>query len=276
MRKNLVSPNFKYPEIKATDYRFGSGQLIGTPLREDGDWRDYVPNEEFQKINGIESSSCYVQAQQSAIATILEEQFDLPNQNYSARFNFINSGGTPFGGSPIDGADSIRKDGLIPDEMLPFSLDVTSWEKFNSFFDNNEIDCVKAGQKYLREWSPRYDIVFLREETLENKYSKLREALKYSPVCASVYAWVEDNGVYIKPKGVSDNHLVEIVYLDENNQAYVWDSYSPFMKKLSANYNFDFAMRWSMEKKDPTQQLNWLEHIIKELAKFIKDILWQK
>jgi len=65
-----VKTNFIYPEILPEHYRFGSGQILGTPLREDGDWRDYLPPEEAQNIRGIESSACYIEAQQHAIATI--------------------------------------------------------------------------------------------------------------------------------------------------------------------------------------------------------------
>src|SRR3990167_8104091 len=115
-----IKTNFIYPEIKPEHYKFGSGQIIGTPLREDGDWRDYLPPEELQNVRGIESSACYIEAQQHTIATIEEETFNELDNNYASRFNALLSGGTEQGGNPIMGADSIRHDGLVKDSLMPF------------------------------------------------------------------------------------------------------------------------------------------------------------
>ena len=264
--------NFVYPEIKASDYKFGSGQLAGVPLREDGDWRDYLPPAEEQKRNGVESSACFIEAQQHTIATIQEEQFNLPDQNYSARFNLINSNATPLGGSPLVGADSIRHDGLIPDSMLPFSDGINSWQEFNSFSGGNEVDCVREGQEWLKKWEPEQDIVFERGESVETKYAKIKEAIKYSPLPVSVVAWYLDKktGLYIKPKGMNDTHLVELVHVDEQNRATIFDTYEPFIKVLEPNFNFDFGMRWSLKQREAIPQDNWFVDLIKNFLKIFK------
>lgn len=265
-----VTTSFQYPEIKDTDYKFGSGKLQGTPLREDGDWRDYTPPPEEQRRHGVESSSCFGQAHQKAISTILEEQFLIPDQNFSERFTIIHSDASRFGGSPINSANSIRHDGLIPDEMLPFSEDIDSWDEFNSYSGGDEIACVKRGREWLKTWSPAYDIVFERHETIEEKYAKLRAALRYSPVCLSVFAWAKNaDGEYVKPPKEGDNHFVTAVYVDDQNCVYVWDTYGPdFLKKLAPNYNFEFAMRWSIEKREliPSKP-NWFIDLIKRILK---------
>lgn len=265
-----VPTNFVYPEIRETDFCFGSNQLVGTPLREDGDWRDFLPPEELQNRHDVESSACFIEAQQHTIATIFEEQFDIKDQNFSSRFNLINSNASPDGGSPTKGADSIRHDGLIPDEMLAFNNDILSWLEFCSFKGGSELECVKAGQEWLKKWDPKYDIVFTKHEPVLNKYKKLKKALQYSPVPASVCAWIQDEyGTYVKPEGESDNHLVEIAYVDEQNCAYIWDTYYPFLKKLAPMYDFDFAMRWSVEKKEFTpNKSNWVIDLIKKLFSF--------
>lgn len=272
---NIVPNNFVYPEIKPQDFKFGSNEVIGTVLNEKGDWRSYTPPEEVQNRNGVESAACFIEAQQHTLATIQEEQFGIADQNYSARFNLIHSRATPNGGSPLVGADSIRHDGLIPDELLPFSDDINSWSEFNSFEGGNQMLCLKEGQRWLNQWNPQYDIVIMRDEVVAEKYRKLKEALKYSPICASVYAWVQDptTGLYIKPPGVLDNHLIEVVYIDDDNHPYVWDTYSPFLKKLEAFYNFDFGLRWSLEKKSVVTRKNWLQELISSFVKFFKD-LW--
>lgn len=259
-----IIKNFVYPKIKSEDYIFGSGQVLGTVLREDGDWRLYLPPEEHQRRNGVESSSCFIEAQQHTIATILEGHFAIQDQNFSARFNLIFSDATPSGGDPLKGAQTFRDYGLIPDTLLPFSDDIKYWDEFNSFKGGNEKLCKEQGKTWRRYWDPRYDIVIKREMDLETKYLRLKEALKYSPIPVSVYGVQSGDSYVKKPKGVNDTHMVELVYIDANDVPYVFDTYPPFLKKLPAKYNFDFGMRWSLIKMPAVQ-----ESIIKKLINLL-------
>ena len=264
-----IRKNFQYPVIKDEDYVFGSGQVTGNVLREDGDWRPYLPPEEHQRRNGVESSACFIEAQQHTIATILEEEFGVLDQNFSARFNLIFAQATPNGGDPLIGAQSIRTYGLIPDSFLPFSDDIKSWQEFNSFKGADRNDCIEQGKVWRRYWEPKYDVVVTREMDLETKYTLLKEALKYSPLPVSVYG-VQSGGTYIKkPKGTRDTHMVQLVYIDSDNCAYVWDTYEPFLKKLPSKYNFDFAMRWNIQKL-PLLQMSLIKKIISLLNQWLK------
>lgn len=249
----MTPQNFVYPEIKDTDYHFGAGEITGNILRPDGDWRPFLPPQELQRRNGVESSACFIEAQQHTLATILEEQFDLPNQNYSARYNLIYSEASSSGGDPLKGAQSFRDKGLIPEDMLPFSSDIQSWEEFRSFKGGDRAQCEKEGKAWREKWEPKYDIVVRREMDNELKYRRLKEALKYSPVCVSV-AQDYENGKP-KPKGVRDIHMVELVYIDSKNAPYVWDTYEPFLKKLAPNYDFEFGMRWTLEKQVTKEEI---------------------
>lgn len=263
MKIERLATNFQYPVIKETDYRFGSAQVVGEIIRPDSDWRPYLPPEELQRRNGIESSSCYIEASQHSLATILEEQFDLKDQNYSARFNFIFANPSPFGGDPLIGAQTFRDYGLIPDSMLPFSDEIKSWEEFRSFKGGDKNQCLYFGKQWREKWEPKYDIAITREENIKVKYQKLREVLKYCPPPVSVFGWAEDNGIYVKPQNVGDNHLVELLYIDDQNCPYVWDTYPPFLKKLEPFYNFDFGMRWTITKKEIKK--NWIWQLLTRL-----------
>ena len=202
-----LTQNFVYPEIKETDFHFGSGQVVGNILRPDGDWRPYLPPEERQHRNGVESSGCFIEAQQHTLATILEEQFGLFDKNYSARFNLIYSkGATSTGGDPLIGGQTFRDSGLIPDAMLPFADYINSWEEFRSYKGGNRDACEKQGKEWRKEWEPKYDIVIKREMDVAMKYHLAKDALKYSPLPVSV-AQGYDNG-QPKPKGLSDIHMV--------------------------------------------------------------------
>ncbi len=257
MKHTAIKSNFIYPKIEEAHYRFGSNKIVGTVLRENGDWRDFLPPDEEQNVRGIESSACYIEGQQHAIATIQEEQFNLLDQNYSSRFNALLSDGTEYGGDPLKGAESIRKDGLIRDELMPFSEIIKSWEDFHSWKGANEKTCRDVGRKFLEQWDLKYDIVFERDEPVDVKYKKLAEALKYSPVPMSVYAWLEDKGQYVKTREMSDTHLVLCVYLDKDNRPYFLDTYSPFLKVGEPFYDSDFAMRWTVKKKEENKKSFW-------------------
>jgi hypothetical protein len=252
--------SFFYPDIKGSDYVFGSGEVLGNILAFDGDWRPFLPPSEHQRRNNIESSSCFIEAQQHTIATILERQYSLVDENYSSRFNLIFSEATPSGGDPLKGAQTFRDYGLIPDTLLPFSDLITNWHQFNSFFLGDRDQCIKAGIEWRAKWVPKYDIVINREMDVETKYKRLKDALKYSPICVSVAEDYETGKP--KPKGVFDIHMVELVYIDEKNRPYIWDTYEPFLKRLAPNYDFEFGMRWTVEPNTIKERITLIQKII--------------
>ncbi len=258
-----LQPNFKYPEITDEHYVFGKQIQGAALLRPDGDWRPYTPPEEAQRRNGVESSSCFVEAQQHALATILEEQFDVVDQNFSARFNLIYSDATSSGGDPLKAAQSFRDRGLVPDTFLPFSDDIKSWEEFRSFKGGNRDDCEKQGKTWRSYWEPKYDVVVRKEMDVEGKYNLMKQALKFSPLPMSV-AQGYDNG-QPKPKGARDIHLVELVYIDDQNRPYIWDTYAPYLKCLAPNYNTEFVMRWTLEKQATKDEINGFMAILRKM-----------
>lgn len=270
MKKKLVKlpVTFVYPEISEASFHFGAGQVLGNILRPDSDWRPYDTPTEEQRRNGVESSACFIEAQQATIASILEEQFDIPDQNFSARFNLIFSNATPSGGDPLVGAQTFRDRGLIPDTLLPFSDDIKSWEEFRSFKGGDRKFCEEQGKTWRRYWEPLYDIVFEKGEVLEEKYRKLRQALKYSPVPLSVYGVTDGTNYVKKPKGARDTHMVKAVYVDDKNQIHIRDTYPPFDKVLPANYNSDFAMRWTVEKVEEVKK-----SLFKQVIELLKQII---
>jgi hypothetical protein len=69
--------------------------------------------------------------------------------------------------------------------------------------------------------------------------------------------------------------MVELVYIDENNCPYIWDTYAPFLKKLEPFYNFDFAMGWRVEKNEPATDIGnvillWFRTLTNNLQKYVK------
>ena len=257
-----VKQNFIYPEINEIELHLG-GAGQGDIIRPNGDWRDYVPRGEEQRRHGVESSACFVEAQQHTIATLQEEKYGIKDSNFSARYTLIHSDASPNGGSPLKAAVAIKEYGLIPDSMLPFSDDIKSWEEFNSFKGGNENLCDVAGSLWRKRWKTYPDVVVTKNMTIETKYARMREALKSSPVAVSVFGWLQDNqGEYIKPKDENDNHLVELLYIDEQNCPYILDTYYPYLKRLGKFYDFDFGMKWTIEQLSVTGKLGFWEQIL--------------
>ncbi len=264
-----VPTNFVYPKILDGHLRFGSSNLAGPVLQESGNWLPYLPEEEDQNVRGVESSACFVEGQHHTVATIEKALFG-ENNNYSARFNALLAGGTRQGGDPLEAADSFRHDGLVPESAMPF-VNIDSWEEFHSWKGVVESSLRALGKRYLMNKSLGFDIVCEKHESVATKYAKLKQALKYSPCPVSVSAWFPlPDGTYMKPEGMADNHLVTLCYIDEQNCMYIRDTYSPYMKKLAPNFNVDFAMRWSVVKKNQTEQLTYIQQLLVNILQWIQ------
>lgn len=261
MKHTTVQNNFVRPVITPDDYVFG--KVGGEPLRDNGDWRNYLTGDEDQKKHGVETSACATYNTIHPIAILQEETYDLKDQDYAERFISMLSGTTRQGNSPNKVAQAIRDYGLIPQSMLPFNETIDTWEKFNSYFGGDESLCLKAGIQWKKKWDFNYEWVWTGDLSVENKHARLKEALKYSPVGVSVNAWYEDNGVYVKPNGSQDNHWTVLVAF-EDGYPIVWDTYAPYIKKLSKDYDFEWAMRYAVKKKPEVARRSFIQ--------FIKDI----
>lgn len=275
MKSYAITANFKYPEIKPEhrQYVFGASNA-GEIIRENGDWRDFIPEFEAQRRHGVESSACYIEAQQKAICTIQEEEFGIVDSNYSARFNALLSDGSPDGGDPLVGADSIRNDGLIVEDMMRFSDDILSWNDYHSWKGADEHACRLAGKQFLKKWKLNNYIVFERDEDVNVKYAKLKEALKRSPTPMSFYGWVEKDGVFIKPQGTGDNHLALCLYVDKQNRPHILDTYPPYIKIGEPFYNSDFAMRYTVKEIPQEEKKTFFEALL-EIIKKICTLLFK-
>ena len=246
--------SFIYPNIDEQTRNFAG---VAPIINLNGDWTQFVPPNEEQRQNGVESSACFVEAQQACIAILKEYIYGIKDENYSARFNALLSGGTETGGDPVKGALSIKKDGLIPQSMMDWE-GVNSFDDFHSWNGVDKGQCIAEGKKEASLWDKQFRIVVEKDMPLKTKYELLKEELKRCPVPMSFYAWCERNGKYYKPQGVSDCHLITAIVLkvSDDNEITIRDTYYPYIKVLEANSDFDFAMGWTIKKLSTEQQLN--------------------
>ena len=247
--------SFIYPEIDDKTRQYAG---VAPMINPSGDWTQFLTPTEEQKVNGVESSACYIEAQQSCIAILKEYIYGIKDENYSARFNALLSGGTEVGGDPIKGALSIKKDGLIPQSMMDWN-GVNSWDYYHSWNGVDKGQCITEGKKEASLWDKTFRVVVEKDMPLKTKYELLKDELKRCPPPISFYAWAERDGKYYKPEGVRDTHLVDAICLKvtDNNEIVIKDTYSPFLKTLEANSDFEFAIGWSVRKRNPQEQLEY-------------------
>jgi len=255
MNEKLIGHGFIPPlEIKPEEYIFGQQKLPDKILQDRGDWRDFLPAEEQQR-KSFDTYGCTIYNTISPIE-ILERRLFGEDSEYAERPVYIGTGTRPPGNNPHIIAEWIRNNGLVPDEMLSFSDDLQNLDEYASP-DPLSMDIIQEGKRWLDIKTFGHEWAFLSDDP-KTKNDILKEVLRRSPLAVSVVGWREINNIYYKDRGEPDNHwAVLIVY--EDRYPIIFDSYYPFIKKLDRNYDFGYAKRYSVDKK---QILTGNENII--------------
>ena len=263
---------FQKPEITEEDYVFGgTGNLGLAEYQPSGQWDKYLPTKEMQKRHGVETYSCVSFGTLNCVEILLKRLWDLKD-NYSDRYLAIMSETKPTGNSPQKVAEALRKNGCIPEEMLPFSPDIDNWDEYQTGVLSKHL---VEGRKWLQNYVYKHDWVFTGG-SVKTKQNKLKQALKSSPCGVSVNAWKMKNGYYYKDKGDRDNHWCTCYGYKEGKYWKIFDHYDNTKKKLDWDYNFGYAKRYVLEKNlNPEQSYDFLTNIINAIrdliTSFVKD-----
>lgn len=261
---------FKKPVIDKKHFILGQGNVPLQVLQKDGDWSTSLPTEEQQFIPGFDTYNCTGFGSTNQIEMYMLKRFG-EKVNYSDRWVGIIAGTDPKtgGNDPHTVYEAIRKYGLIPEEMLPFSNDIGSAEDYFSFKGADEAACRKAGQDWLLKYDFKHEWVFDPEAflTVEERYHNMKVALKYSPLALAVFAWqTDERNVYV---AVGDeNHWTSLYAFTDFEK--VFDSYDPFKKDVEQKPLY--VKRISIEAKAVSAGG---ESIINLFINFIRD-LWHK
>lgn len=259
---------FKEPIIDETHWKLGSSGVwpIKNPT---GNWGDPLPDREYQRKK-FDTDNCTGHGWLSAIEMYMFKVYGL-TVNYSDRWLGTIAGTGDGGNDPHTVAEAIRKYGLVPEYMMPFSPDLKNIDEYYSFKGVDEAACRAMGQKWLEIWSFNHDWVFEPSDDLtpEEKRNRIKEELFVSPVPLSVRAWDEENGIYVKDKGVKDNHWT--AEYDQKVYNYIFDTYDPIEKKLDIDYDFKYAKRFKIEKKGEPE--NEQQMLVAQMLDFIVKLL---
>lgn len=252
---------FIAPKIDHTAFVLGQGNVPFKLLKPDGDWRDVKHVKEYQSRPEFDTYNCTGYNSLNQV-----EQYELVAfgelNNYSDRWLGIIAGTKPPGNDPHTVYEAIRKYGLIPDEMLPFTDDITNVDEYYSFKGGNEEACYAEGRKWLEKKRLYHEYAFSSDMTKDEKDNNMKVALKYSPLAIAVYAWVQDeNGIYIRLG--SDTHWTTLPAFKEYQ--YVYDSYDPVDKVV--NQEIYWCKRIHIEKVEVKKKKTLWEKIKERLYK---------
>jgi len=215
------------------DYIFGASNVKKTILRPDGQWKHFIPVTEKQS-GKLDSMACVSFSLLNVIETLNKAKWG-EDKNYSDRFLAKNSNTTKKGNSMKKVIDSLRKKGVIKQDM--WQNDFNSW---NEFYRTIRIELLEMGMLWIKEYDLKYERVPDYKQTMI-------EALKYSPLWTSGFAWYKKDGLY-RSYG-RPNHAFTIVGYIENSHWIAFDTYDSFIKLLDWNFKFNGTKAIFLNKK---------------------------
>lgn len=270
MKKIKKYGGFIKPVIEKEAYFLGASPVPSRVIQDDGDWEDSLPVDEKQYRAWIETSNCTGFGATTQIEMYERKAFGEIN-NYSDRWVGIISGTTLQGNDPQKVYEAIRKYGLIPEEMLPFSDDIMTIDDYYSFKGADKEACYRAGREWLAKKRFMHEWVFDASQPADEKITNIKTALKFSPLAVAVTAWHQnDKGVFIQ-KG-TENHWTAMFGHEEFSK--ILDSYEPYKKLV--DHNFNYCKRIYIEKISLTvEQISIFQKILQALKEILGITLQQ-
>lgn len=249
-------PDVKKPE----DYIFGSSSLPTEILQPDGKWDAYLPVDEFQNINGIETYNCTGFGTLNCLEILYKRLFN-QDANYSDRYTAICAGTDPIvlkGNSPQTVIQNIRNtSGVIDESLLPFNVSTVE-DYYKPKPMTSEL--LNKGSIWL-SWHNVF------HEWVDGSPESMKEALKLSPLGAGVYAWAQE-GEYFVRKG-ADSHWICIYGYEDGKFWKCFDSYDNTHKKLAWDFGFQSVKRYHIDKLLSQKQRTIIQQIITLFYKII-------
>lgn len=240
--------------ITQDNWLFDKGKGLKA-IQFDGQWDNFLPTEEIQNNYGFDPCSCTSYGTINAIEILLRQRGVI--DEYSERFLAIASNTVPPGNDPHKVCETIRKVGLVSENSLPWQ----SAKTIEEYYTPNPLthELRDEADLWLEKYTFQHRWVFDPKDTIDSKITKIKEALKYSPVAVSVFAWLKQGGIYIKPQGVTDSHWCVIYGYNEDGTWKCFDSLDYSRKTLDKYYNFTQGKMFSIF---PTVKKSFLSNII--------------
>lgn len=242
----------QFSPIEDHHYYLGGGFIGTEEIQTDGQWDAFLPPEEIQNRNNVETMNCTVFGTINAIEILFNKLFH-EVMSFSERYTGVLAETTPSGNDPHKVGEVIRKNGLIDEGVLPFDNTIMSWVEY---YSPNPMSpkYLKLGKKFLESYEFKHEWVF-RKEGLDEKVKLMKEALKRGPLAISVYAWDIDNEGICHKLG-SDNHWV-CCYGYNDHGWKLFDTYTNSYKLYSFESDIGMAKVYWLKKSPPKPKTIW-------------------
>ena len=245
---------------------FKLGQLAPVILQPTGQWTDFLPLMEDQRLaDGSDSYACTAFGTHNAVEILFKRVFNL-SVNLSDRFLAIISKITPPGADPHTISQNLRHFGAV-DEFLLSNFPACANIKAFYFPDPLPRNLTDKGIEWLNEWSFGHEWVASGENLTPDR---LKFALTLSPICVALYAWASDGERYFRPPGSSDTHWATVVGYKDGDYWLVFDSIEGDLKKLRWDFKFWWAKRYSLKKSiTSAERLSIFQKIVDVLKNIV-------
>src|SRR3990167_265905 len=243
--KKLKNYGYKPNVPKKENYVFGSifSPVPFEEINPSGDWTSDLPVTEAQNLNLIEPYACVTFTILNCIEILIKKKYGL-DRNYSDRFLAAVSDTKEGGNTPDQVCEFLRKIGVVPEELLPFSSDIDSFDKYYAPISPK---LYELARDFLTEWDFKY------EDVPDNNQAILK-ALKCSPLGLAVTAWFQRGSKYYKPEKWPDNHFTTLIKAESGDYKRVFDSYAdgegdPYLKDVEWETPHSAIKRFYIKKK---------------------------
>jgi len=250
-----INYGLKIDEVKQEDYKFGYS-LPYLELQPDGDWTQYLPKPEYQRLFGLETYACVTFTVLSCVEILIKKQYG-EEVNFSDRFLAAISGTKNGGNSPKTVCQFLRKLGVVPEEMWPFDKNIDSWEKFYEPLPDKLKELAK---EFNENWDFKYELVPSNDK-------EIIRAIKCSPLGVSVAAWYPRGSMYYKPENTKENHFVALYKVLDTEYKRIFDSYDSFTKDVEWNTKHSVIQRYYIKKRIKAQEYSWFYKLLEKVAK---------
>ncbi len=255
MKNEIKNYGLKFAPPDERAYVFGSARLPEVVLKEDGQWDNFLPVYEPQFNQFFDSFGCTVWGTQNALEILLKRITGI-EYNFSERFTYILAKVTPPGADPHHIAETIRNNGVIPNDLLP----MTSSTRREQFLRPNPMTKEYLNKGLEFPYEVKHEYVWQGSISKEQRTATMKKALRLSPLGISVTAWKEVNGVYVDD-GKPNTHWC--VCFGWNTKGWkVFDSYDQSIKTLSYDHNIEVCKRYYPEPSTRLPQIGIIQRLI--------------
>jgi len=233
--------------IDPPEYILGANSpIVKGKINESANWESYLPSTEKQRFVSpdsrkyVETMGCVSFSYNNAIEILLK--FTLGKEySYSNRFLTKESGTTRRGNWLQKVCETAREKGVCHEEVWPYPYEGCeyTWEDYYADVSNEALyEAWRIHGKIEHEWVERKD---------------WKDALKYSPLQVTVWAWeLGDDGLYRNSLSMQNHAVVLIGY--DGEKPIIFDTYDPFIKKLSPDHKMGIYAKSFNIKKPVTME----------------------